>query len=175
MTSGEGAPSGPHPAHGQVVYLQLPAADPAASAAFYQAVFGWSVDPDRGRFEAPGIIGEWTTGRPPAPDAGPVVWILAERLWPLLDRVDANGGRVVGRPELDGGERYLVECDDALGGRDGRYPVVLRHGIEHPSEILTDSKPPDLPLAVEIVGGDGSRTLVSVFTRTTTEDRDQAP
>jgi hypothetical protein len=51
----------------------------------------------------------------------------------------------------------------AVGGRDGRYPVVLRHGIDHPSSIRTDTQEPDLPLAVEIVGGDGSRTLVSVF------------
>ena len=53
----------------------------------------------------------------------------------------------------------------AVGGRDGRYPVVLRHSVEHPSAVLADSEAPGLPLAVEIVGGDGSRTLVSVFTR----------
>jgi predicted enzyme related to lactoylglutathione lyase len=112
--------------HGQVVYLQLPSADPAASAAFYGAVFGWSVDPERGRFEAPGIIGEWTTDRPPARDAGPVVWILAEQLWPVLDRITAHGGRVTGRPEIDGGERYLVECDDPAGNRIGvAVPIRL--------------------------------------------------
>lgn len=60
----------------------------------------------------------------------------------------------------------------AVGGRDGRYPVVLRHGIDHPSAILADSEPPVLPLAVEIVGGDGSRTLVSVFTRTASSGSD---
>jgi predicted enzyme related to lactoylglutathione lyase len=54
----------PHPVQGEVVYLQLPALDIAASAAFYEAVFGWSVDSVQGRFEAPGIIGEWTTHVP---------------------------------------------------------------------------------------------------------------
>jgi len=70
MSGGQGSPAGPHPRQGPVVYLQLPAVDIAASATFYEAVFGWSVDSDRGRFEAPGIIGEWTTDRPPAGNAG---------------------------------------------------------------------------------------------------------
>jgi predicted enzyme related to lactoylglutathione lyase len=109
-----------------VVYLQLPAADVAASAAFYQAVFGWSVDPEAGRFEAPGIIGEWTTERPPARDAGPVAWILADQLWPVLQRVGSHGGRVAGRPALDDGERYLVECDDPAGNRIGVAVPVRR-------------------------------------------------
>jgi hypothetical protein len=44
VSGAEGTALGPHPVHGQVVYLQLPAADVTASAAFYEAVFGWSVD-----------------------------------------------------------------------------------------------------------------------------------
>jgi predicted enzyme related to lactoylglutathione lyase/catechol 2,3-dioxygenase-like lactoylglutathione lyase family enzyme len=126
MSEGDARSAKPHPVHGQVVYLQMPAADPAASAVFYEAVFGWSVDPERGRFEAPGIIGEWTTGRLPARDAGPVVWVLAEALWSVLDRITAHGGRVVGRPEPDGGERYLVECDDPAGNRIGVAVPILR-------------------------------------------------
>ena len=39
----------------------------------------------------------------------------------------------------------------------------LRHAIAHPTSILTDLKPPRLPLAVQIVGADGSETLVTVF------------
>jgi len=109
--------------------LQLPAVDIAASATFYEAVFGWSVDSDRGRFEAPGIIGEWTTDRPPAGNAGPVVWILAEQLWPVLQRIETNGGYVRGRPESDGGERYLVECDDPAGNRIG-VAVAIRRRTE---------------------------------------------
>src|SRR5216683_6915472 len=126
MSGGEGTPAGAHAAHGQVVYLQLPAAEVTASAAFYEAVFGWSVDPERGRFEAPGIIGEWTTDRSSARDAGPVPWILADQLWPLLNRIDSHGGRVAGRPVLDGGERYLVECDDPAGNRIGAAVPVRR-------------------------------------------------
>ena len=60
-------PTGQHPLPGQIGYLQLPALDVARSAAFYEAVFGWSVDPDWGSFEAPGMLGQWTTELAPAP------------------------------------------------------------------------------------------------------------
>ena len=129
MNGGKATAAGPHPVQGQVVYLQLPAADIASSADFYEAVFGWSVDRDGGRFEAPGIIGEWTMDRPSAGGSGPVVWILADQLGPVFQRIEANGGRVTGRPEPDGGERYLVECDDPAGNRIG-VAVAIRRRTE---------------------------------------------
>lgn len=108
-----------HPAPGQLGYLQLPALDLARSAAFYAAVFGWSADPDGGGFTAPGLIGQWTTERAPAGVAGPLLWICADELGPALSRVAAAGGTVHGRPQLDGGERWLAEVDDPAGNRIG--------------------------------------------------------
>ncbi len=107
------------PPHGQVGYLQLPALDVARSAAFYQAVFGWSVGLGHGSFEAPAMIGQWTTDLKPASSAGPVLWTCADELWPTLDKVVGNGGTVRGRPQLDNGERWLVEVDDPAGNRIG--------------------------------------------------------
>jgi predicted enzyme related to lactoylglutathione lyase len=107
------------PPHGQVGYLQLPALDVARSATFYEAVFGWSVGSDNGSFEAPGLIGQLTTDLKPASSGGPLVWICADELSPLLDKVVANGGAVHGRPQLDNGERWLVEVDDPAGNRIG--------------------------------------------------------
>ena len=62
-------------------------------------------------------------------------------------------------------DEHVDEASVGVGGRDGRYPVVFRHSIMHPTSILTDSKPPELPLAVQIVAADGSETLVTVFPR----------
>ncbi len=99
--------------------MQLPALDVARSAAFYEAVFGWSVDLVHGSFEAPGMIGQWTTDRPPASTGGPVVWICADTLMPTLVRASDHGAMVLGPPEFDNGERWLAELDDPAGNRIG--------------------------------------------------------
>ncbi|HZQ29095.1 MAG TPA: DUF5335 family protein [Acidimicrobiales bacterium] len=53
----------------------------------------------------------------------------------------------------------------AVGGKDGRYPVELRHMIEHPQRILADSLTPEVPWAIEIVGTDDTRTIVTIRLR----------
>jgi predicted enzyme related to lactoylglutathione lyase len=113
----------PHPVRGQIGYLQLPALDVARSAAFYREVAGWSVDPDNGGFTAPGMIGQLTEELPVGA-GGPVVWVCVDDLFPTLTRVGDHGGRVRGRPVLDGGERWLVEVDDPAGNRVGLVAPV---------------------------------------------------
>jgi predicted enzyme related to lactoylglutathione lyase len=107
------------PAHGQIDYLQLPALDIERSASFYATVFGWSIDKDSGSFEAEGMIGQLTADAVPAGVGGPVLWIRAGNLYGALSDVEANGGVVRGRPQLDGGERWLAEVDDPAGNRIG--------------------------------------------------------
>jgi predicted enzyme related to lactoylglutathione lyase len=124
-------------AHGRIGYLQLPAADVATSAAFYREVFGWQVDTTSGGFEAPGMIGQWTTDLAPAVDGGPLLWIDADDLFPTLHRVEAAGGTVRSRPQLDGGERWLVEIDDPAGNRLG-IAVAARRPRPQPMLAVRD-------------------------------------
>jgi glycosyltransferase involved in cell wall biosynthesis len=50
----------------------------------------------------------------------------------------------------------------AIGGRDSRIPVVLRHLVTHPQQIVAEAVAPDDDLVVEIVDGDGDRTFVTL-------------
>lgn len=113
-----------HPSHGQIGYVQIPTVDLAQSIAFYRAVFGWSAEIEYGSFEAPGVIGQFTTDHAPANGAGPVIWICADNMSTTLQRVEHNGGRVRARPQLDQGARWLAEIDDPTGNRLGIvFPV----------------------------------------------------
>ena len=107
-----------HPTRGALGYLQLPTTDLAASIAFYDAVLGWRGERTHGSFEAPGLIGQWTTDLTPS-GAGPVPWFTVDDLYPTLTRVTENGGTVRGEPVLDEGERWLVEIEDPSGNRLG--------------------------------------------------------
>jgi hypothetical protein len=49
----------------------------------------------------------------------------------------------------------------AVGGRDGRYPVVLRHMVQHPQRILADTEIADGRWALDVVGQDDSETIVA--------------
>jgi predicted enzyme related to lactoylglutathione lyase len=109
---------GHHPPRGGLGYLQLPTTDLAASIAFYEGVLGWRGEATYGSFEAPGLIGQWTTELTPASD-GPVLWFSVDDLYPTLERVTDHGGAVRQRPVLDQGERWLAEVTDPSGNRLG--------------------------------------------------------
>jgi uncharacterized protein len=88
--------------HGQVCYLELPAADRNRAAAFYQAVFGWETGEHYPDFTSPGLIGQWVEGRPPALDAGPVIWLAVRDMDETLALVTTYGGRIRTPPAPDG-------------------------------------------------------------------------
>jgi hypothetical protein len=105
--------------HGQVCYLQMPAVDSARSAAFYEAVFGWQTEHPYQDFESPGLIGQWVPGRPPAPDAGPMIWIHVTDLDETLGQVTRHGGKITGPPSPDGPTRTLATILDPEGNPVG--------------------------------------------------------
>jgi hypothetical protein len=48
----------------------------------------------------------------------------------------------------------------AVGGKDQRYPVVLRHLIHHPRELVVDQNPQGA--ALKVTDESGTTTLVSL-------------
>ena len=99
---------------GQLCYLQIPALDVMTSAAFYEKIFGWKIERPYPSFEAPGLIGQWVSDRPPAPEAGLLAWINVDGIDDVLERVRASGGEVIEPPYPDG-PRQLATIRDPAG------------------------------------------------------------
>ena len=100
--------------HGQVCYLQIPAADEMVSAAFYEKVFGWRIERPYPSFESPGLIGQWVSDRPASAAAGLLAWLNVDCIDETLELVRANGGEVV-EPPLADGPRWLATIRDPAG------------------------------------------------------------
>jgi predicted enzyme related to lactoylglutathione lyase len=105
--------------HGQVCYLQLPAADRRRAAAFYEAVFGWETGEHYPDFTSPGLIGEWVEKRPAAPDAGPVIWLAVTDMDEALALVTTHGGQLLVSAAPDGPDRILATIADPEGNPIG--------------------------------------------------------
>ncbi len=100
--------------HGHVSYLEIPAVDAEQSAAFYEAVFGWSIrrreSGDRSFDDHSGdLIGRWVTGRAVAREPGLLPFIYVDRIDEIVERVErrrhataaAAGNDHVGPPLSD--------------------------------------------------------------------------
>jgi uncharacterized protein len=105
--------------HGEVCYLQIPARDVDASAAFYEQLFGWQIERGYASFEAPGIIGQWVDDRPATADSGILAWIAVDDIRVALDRVAAAGGEAHEEPYEDGPNRLLATARDPAGNTIG--------------------------------------------------------
>ena len=86
--------------NGKICYLELPAVDITASAAFYKEVFGWETRTrgdgalafDDGVGE---VSGSWVTGRPPSPQPGLLVYVMVDSVEATIEKVVAAGGKIV--------------------------------------------------------------------------------
>jgi hypothetical protein len=52
----------------------------------------------------------------------------------------------------------------AVGGRDGRYPVVLRHTVEHPKRVVSTPASGD-ESTLDVIAADGVQTLITFHHR----------
>lgn len=126
-----GSTSSPGLVPGQLCYLQIPAVEITTSARFYERVFGWRVDPPEPGFEAPGLIGQWITDRPPAPYAGPVGWIVVRDVRRTLNLAADAGGTVREGPQPDG-PRLLASFADPAGNLSGSSSTAPTPPVTRP-------------------------------------------
>jgi predicted enzyme related to lactoylglutathione lyase len=141
-------------AHGQLCYLQIPALDVSASARFYARVFGWRVAPPHTEFEAPGLIGQWTTERPAAPEAGPLGWIMVRNVGETLTEAEAAGATVRQGPTPNG-PRTLASFLDVAGNLVGiaQHTAASARGVANrtmpAASVLPVLTYDDVPQAID--------------------------
>lgn len=116
---------------GAVTYMQIPAADVRASAAFYAAVFGWQTQ-DRGSdahlsFEdaATHMVGAFVTGRVIASEPGILPYIYVDSIDGTIEKARANGGDVVREPYPEGG-LWVATLRDIAGNVIGIWRMGSR-------------------------------------------------
>jgi predicted enzyme related to lactoylglutathione lyase len=86
--------------NGKICYAEIPATDPAASAAFYTGVFGW---PSRTRGDGTTafddttgeVSGAYVTGRRPAGEPGLLLYVMVDSVERAVGAVIEHGGEVV--------------------------------------------------------------------------------
>lgn len=103
---------------GGISYVRIPAQDSSVSAAFYEAVFGWTIrdHPEHPAFEdgTGHVIGHWMPDLPVAGEAGIVPYIYVERVDDTLARVLASGGQIVREPYAEG-DLWVATFRDPAG------------------------------------------------------------
>jgi uncharacterized protein len=101
-----------------ISYLRIPANDPQQTAAFYESVFGWTVNTDRAdpSFEdgTGHVIGHFVTDLAVAGEAGVRPYIYVERVDDTLEKVSAHGGTTVLEPYPEG-DLWVATFRDPAG------------------------------------------------------------
>jgi len=110
---------------GDVSYLRIAAPDPARSAAFYKAVFGWKIRKDSTAFEdgTGHIIGHFMPDLPVAGEAGVIPYVYVQDIDQALARVPGAGGEVTTKPYPEG-DLWVAMTRDPAGNAIG----VWQHG-----------------------------------------------
>ncbi|HWE87940.1 MAG TPA: VOC family protein [Pseudonocardiaceae bacterium] len=103
---------------GGVTYLRIPAADPQRSAAFYQAVFGWTLGgtPENPSFaDGTGhVIGHWRTDLAPVGEAGVLPYVFVRSVDETLRLIIESGGEIATAPYPEG-DLWVATFRDPAG------------------------------------------------------------
>jgi predicted enzyme related to lactoylglutathione lyase len=116
--------------NGHISYLEIPAVDAEQSAAFYEAVFGWSIerrDDGRRSFDIPGgnLIGRWVTCQAVAREPGLLPYIYVDRIDDTVARIATHGGEVV-KPPYPEGDLWVATFRDPAGNLMGIWQAGPR-------------------------------------------------
>ena len=116
-----------HPtiANGKICYIEIPAADVIASAAFYEKTFGWNIRKrgdgatafDDGVNE---VSGAFVTGRRPMAEVGLLIYIMVDKIAEAIEKVVLNGGTITQPLGMDAPE-LTARFSDPAGNILGLY------------------------------------------------------
>ena len=111
-------------ANGKVCYIELPTGDPERSAEFYRAVFGWRIrtrgDGATAFDDGVEVSGAFVRGRPPAREAGLLVYVMVADAEATLKKIAASGGEIV-EPVHPGAPEIVARFRDPAGNVMGVY------------------------------------------------------
>jgi predicted enzyme related to lactoylglutathione lyase len=100
---------------GGISYLEIPCSAPVRAAAFYEAVFGWTIrrDSDKPAFaDATGhVIGHFIAGQVNAADGGIRPYVYVDDVDQTLRNAAENGGETVMQPRPEGTLRVATLRD----------------------------------------------------------------
>ncbi len=119
----------PTSVNGKICYIELPATDIQRSAAFYEAVFGWSVrtrgDGATAFDDTTGeVSGAWVLGRPPS-TPGLLFYVMVDSVEDAVAAVVAQGGEIVQPVGADAPE-ITARFRDPGGNIIGLYQEPLQ-------------------------------------------------
>jgi hypothetical protein len=87
-----------------------------------------------------------------------------------LVTIEVVGEQLGDQAEVEKLPLFAIEYDHrgdvvvvAVGGRDRRYPVVLRHIISRPTALFLHPPPPEETKALDVTDGDGVHTIIQFF------------
>ncbi len=118
--------------HGKICYLEIPASDVDASAAFYAQVFGWHGrvrgDGSRAFDDTTGSVsGSWVRGRKPAREPGVLAYVMVDDIDATLRGILAAGGQVATpRTALSPSGDAFATFSDPAGNVLGLYQERIR-------------------------------------------------
>lgn len=115
----------PTKANGKICYVEVPATDVARSADFYKAVFGWNIrqrgDGATAFDDTTGeVSGAWVRGRPASATPGLLIYVMVDSVAATVEKVVANGGKIVQPIGVDAPE-ITARVSDPAGNVIGLY------------------------------------------------------